>query len=80
MNWLKRLFEYFGWTVTRVEKEEVEQPKVRYHCIRFMTDRGEQVGILLSDDELETGLRRWVDTIEEMPSETANPTDDERIP
>jgi len=80
MNWLKRLFEYFGWTVTRVEKEEVEQTKVRYHCIRFMTDRGEQVGILLSDDELETGLRRWVDTIEEMPIETANPTDDERIP
>lgn len=80
MNWLKRLFEYFGWTVTRVEKEEVEQAKVRYHCIRFMTDRGEQVGILLSDDELETGLRRWVDTIEEMPIETANPTDDERIP
>jgi hypothetical protein len=45
-----------------------------------MTDKGEQIGILLTSDEFETGIRRWVDTIEEMPIEMANPTEDERIP
>lgn len=79
MGWLKRLLEFFGWSVTRVKDAEPEQ-EVRYHCIRFMTDRGEQVGILLTNDEMETGLRRWVDTIQEMPIDTVDPAQDERVP
>ena len=79
MNWLKRLLKFFGWTITRAD-EIVPPTEEKYHCIRFMTDRGEQIGILLTSEEFETGIRRWVDTIEEMPIETANPADDERIP
>jgi hypothetical protein len=45
-----------------------------------MTDRGEQIGILLTSEEFETGIRRWVDTIEEMPIDTASPAEDERVP
>jgi hypothetical protein len=80
MNWLKRLLEYFGWSLTRTDEMVVAPEQEKYHCIRFMTDKGEQIGILLTSDEFETGIRRWVDTIEEMPIEMANPTEDERIP
>ena len=78
MGWLKKLLEYFGWSLTRAD--EVEPVEERYHCIRFMTDKGEQVGILLTTEEFEAGIRRWVDTIEEMPIDTAVPEIDERMP
>ncbi len=79
MAWPKRLLEYFGWTLAR-SNEIVPPQEERYHCIRFMTDRGEQIGILLTAEEFETGIRRWVDTIEEMPIDTSSPTEDERVP
>jgi len=56
----------------------VEDQKM--HCIRFMTERGEQIGILLTTEEFERGMRRWVDTVDQMPIETADPDIDERIP
>lgn len=80
MAWLKRLLEYFGWTLARSNEIVIPPKEERYHCIRFMTDRGEQIGILLTSEEFETGIRRWVDTIEEMPIDTASPVEDERVP
>ena len=80
MSWLKRLFERFGWTFTRVNEAVVPPTEERYHCIRFMTDKGEQIGILLTADEFEVGINRWVDSIGEMPIETADPTEDESVP
>jgi hypothetical protein len=79
MNWLKRLFKYFGWSFTRADQMVVPPKQEKFHCIRFMTDRGEQIGILLTGEEFETGIRRWVDSIEEMPIETTNATDEESI-
>ena len=79
MAWFKRLFSYFGWSLIRSNEAVLPPEEERYHCIRFMTDRGEQIGILLTSEEFETGIRRWVDTIEEMPIDTANPTEDERV-
>jgi hypothetical protein len=79
MNWLKRLLKFFGWELSSVKDETVEEP-IKYHCIRFMTDKGEQVGILLTTDELERGLNRWVDTIQEMPIDTVDTNADERVP
>jgi hypothetical protein len=81
MGWLKRLFEKFGWTFTRVSSEV---PPIVYpeqmHCIRFMTEKGEQIGILLTTEEFERGINRWVDTIDQMPIETEDPNIEERIP
>ena len=79
MNWLKRLFKFFGWELSSAKEVAQEQPE-RYHCIRFMTDKGEQVGILLTTEELERGLTRWVDTIQEMPIDPVDVDKDERIP
>lgn len=39
----------------------------KYHCIRFMTDRGEQIGMLLTQEEFETGVNRWVQNVSTMP-------------
>ncbi len=43
-----------------------EQPK-KYHCIRFMTERGEQVGMLLTHEEFEIAVNRWVQNVTTMP-------------
>lgn len=39
----------------------------KYHCIRFMTERGEQIGMLLTQEEFETGVNRWVQNVSTMP-------------
>lgn len=73
MGWLRRLLDR--------KPVEVEPPKdEKMHCIRFMTERGEQVGILLTTEEFHAGLRRWIDTVDQMPIDTADPEMDERIP
>jgi hypothetical protein len=39
----------------------------KYHCVRFMTEKGEQLGLLLTHEEFEKGVFRWVQKIETMP-------------
>lgn len=73
MGWLRRLLKKEPDVVPPTEDEKM-------HCIRFMTERGEQIGILLTTEEFERGMRRWVDTVDQMPIETADPEIDERIP
>lgn len=73
MGWLRRLLKKEPDVVPPTEDEKM-------HCIRFMTERGEQIGILLTTEEFERGMQRWVDTVDHMPIETADPEIDERIP
>lgn len=73
MGWLRRLLKKEPDVVPPKEDEKM-------HCIRFMTERGEQIGILLTSEEFERGMQRWVDTVDHMPIETADPEIDERIP
>lgn len=61
MKFLNRLFG--GET----EPKESTSKPVKYHCIRFMTERGEQIGMLLTQEEFETAVSRWVQTIKTMP-------------
>lgn len=74
MKWLSRLFG-------KSESEEVDDDETpeRFHCIRFRTDKGEQVAILLNSEEFERGMRRWVETIDTMPIETTDEDSDEGI-
>lgn len=72
MNWLTKWFK-------SEEPVEEEVPQ-KMHCIRFMTERGEQLGMLLTTEEFQRAVTRWVDTIDEMPIETSDPNNDERIP
>lgn len=71
MRWLSRLFG----------RGDVEDEKVaeRLHCIRFTTDRGEQVAVLLTTEEFERGMLRWVETIDRMPIETIGNDSDEGL-
>ncbi len=83
MNWLRKMFDFlFGWKVTKIneEKKSDDVMQERMHCIRFMTERGEQLAVLLTTDEFETGIRRWIDTIDTMPIDTADVEKDERVP
>ena len=45
MSWLKRLVKVFGWDISSISKEDPiiapEEPQ-KMHCIRFMTEKGEQ--------------------------------------
>lgn len=75
MGWLQRLLSR-----RREEVPDQEERDEKMHCIRFMTERGEQVGILLTSEEFERGIRRWIDTVDQMPIDMADPETDERIP
>lgn len=74
MGWLQRLLS------RRREMPVQEAQDEKMHCIRFMTERGEQVGILLTSEEFERGIRRWIDTVDQMPIDTVDPETDERMP
>jgi hypothetical protein len=45
-----------------------------------MTEKGEQIGILLTAEEFERGIARWVDTIDEMPIQMTNDVNEESMP
>ena len=69
-----------GWFTDWFKKEEkTEDVQEKMHCIRFMTERGEQLGMLLTTEEFQRAVQRWVNTIDEMPIETADISNDERI-
>jgi hypothetical protein len=75
MKWLARLFGKSEDT----EDTDDDVPQ-KLHCIRFMTDRGEQVAILLTSEEFERGMLRWVETIDTMPIESIDENSDEGVP
>lgn len=81
MGWLKRLIEKLtGLQISKVGDSEDTAPQAqKMHCIRFMTERGEQVAVLLTTEEFERGITRWVETIDEMPIESVDLEKDERI-
>jgi hypothetical protein len=59
MKFIKRLFS---------SGEVLPPAKIeKYHCVRFMTEKGEQLGLLLTHEEFERAVFRWVQTIESMP-------------
>lgn len=82
MSWFRKMVDFlFGWKITKVKEEKVnEEMQERMHCIRFMTERGEQLAVLLTTDEFEAGIRRWIDTIDTMPIDTVDVEKDERVP
>ena len=82
MNWFQRMFEsLFGWKISKAVDTPQENTKSqRLQCIRFITERGEQLAVLLTTEEFESGIRRWVETIDTMPIDTVDPEKDERIP
>lgn len=80
MSWLKRLIEKLtGLRISKVADAEKTSAPEKFHCIRFMTERGEQVAVLLTTEEFERGITRWVETIDEMPIEPVDIEKDERI-
>jgi hypothetical protein len=79
MRWLRDLFRaLFGGETNLPSPPVIPQPE-RLHCIRFMTERGEQVAVLLTTEEFERGLMRWVDTVDTMPIDTIDPSEEEGI-
>lgn len=60
MKFIKQLF---GKPETPLPPSKIE----KYHCVRFMTEKGEQLGLLLTHEEFERAVFRWVQNIETMP-------------
>ena len=65
MNFLRRLFTLGDDAPPTTENQN--QPPPKYHCIRFMTDRGEQLGMLLTHEEFDVAVKRWLNQISAMP-------------
>jgi hypothetical protein len=79
MRWLRDLFRaLFGGKTILPPPPVIPQPE-RLHCIRFMTERGEQIAVLLTTEEFERGLMRWVETVDTMPISMTEQDADERI-
>jgi hypothetical protein len=70
MNFLRKLLGR-----NKPENQEETQAE-QYHCIRFMTERGEQLGMLLTHSEFQTAVQRWVENIDTMPIEVVDPNDE----
>ena len=70
MRWLRKLLGLETIEPLSPVKEE------KMHCIRFMTERGEQLGMFLTHSEFQTAVQRWIDTIETMPIEAVDPNDE----
>jgi len=79
MRWLRDLFRaLFGGNAVLPPKPMIPVPE-RLHCIRFMTERGEQIAVLLTTEEFERGLTRWVETVDTMPISMVGEETDEGI-
>lgn len=79
MRWLRDLFRaLFGGPAELPPPPVVPVPE-RLHCIRFMTERGEQIAVLLTTEEFERGLTRWVETVDTMPISMVGEETDEGI-
>jgi hypothetical protein len=71
MNWLKRLVKWFKSLF--VKADESAQPKVvsadepRYHCVRIFRKEGDELIMLLTEEEMENGIRRAVERIGVVP-------------
>lgn len=70
MRWLRKLLGLDSPPLMPSDEQE------KMHCIRFITERGEQLGMLLTHSEFQTAVQRWVDNIDTMPIEAADPTDE----
>jgi hypothetical protein len=68
----------FGGPAVLPPKPVVPVPE-RLHCIRFVTERGEQIAVLLTTEEFERGLMRWVETVDTMPISMTEEDGDERM-
>jgi hypothetical protein len=80
MRWLRDLFRaLFGKATVLPPRPNIPAQPERLHCIRFMTERGEQIAVLLTTEEFERGLMRWVETVDTMPISMTEQDADERI-
>ena len=62
MEFFRNLFK------AKEEEEDLPRSKpTKYHCIRFMTEKGEQLGMLLTHEEFDIAVHRWVQNVSTMP-------------
>lgn len=64
---MKFLQQLFGKAPDPPPSPNIPIMNPKYHCIRFMTERGEQIGMLLTQDEFEVAVNRWVQNVSQMP-------------
>lgn len=71
VNWLKRLVKWLKGFF--VKAQDSAQPKVdskgepRYHCVRIFRKEGDELIMLLTEEEMENGIRRAIEQIGVVP-------------
>ncbi len=71
MRFFSKLFK------ANVEEDTPPPKPTKYHCIRFMTEKGEQLGMLLTHDEFDTACHRWIQNVSTMPIDEQTDKEDE---
>lgn len=71
MNWLKKLVKWLKSFFSKT-KEPVSLPvdsseSSRYHCVRIFRKEGDEMILLLTEQEIENGIRRAIEHIGVVP-------------
>jgi hypothetical protein len=68
MNWLKKLALWVKGLFTKKDENVVDMDKdTRYHCVRIFRKEGDEIVMLLSEEEIERGISRAVQEIGVIP-------------
>jgi predicted ATP-grasp superfamily ATP-dependent carboligase len=68
MNWLKKLVLWVKGLFTKKDENVVDMDKdARYHCVRIFRKEGDEIVMLLSEEEIERGISRAVQEIGVIP-------------
>jgi hypothetical protein len=68
MNWLKKLVLWVKGLFAKKDENVVDMDKdTRYHCVRIFRKEGDEIVMLLSEEEIERGIRRAVQEIGVIP-------------
>lgn len=68
MNWLKKLLLWVKGLFVKNDKKPVDLDKnTRYHCVRIFRKEGDEIVMLLSEEEIERGISRAVQEIGVIP-------------
>jgi hypothetical protein len=68
MNLLKKLLLWVKGLFVKTEVKPIDtEDKTRYHCIRIFRKEGDEIVMLLSEEEIERGVCRAVQDIGVIP-------------
>ena len=68
MNWLTKILSWVkSLFVKKVEEPIDYDENTRYHCVRIFRKEGDEIVMLLTEEEIQRGIRRAIHKIGVIP-------------